>query len=59
MSIEKSGPVITWEIWKERNARIFDRRESLTATLLANIRSEVSSWIVAGAKDLALLVSRE
>lgn len=51
--------LIIWEIWKERNARTFDRRESSTTALLAKIRDEAAAWIVAGAKELALLVSRE
>jgi hypothetical protein len=51
--------LVTWEIWKERNDRIFNHRESSVATTLAKIRSESSIWIVAGAKGLATLLVRE
>jgi hypothetical protein len=51
--------LIVLEVWKERNARTFDRYESSTAALMAKIRYEASAWIIAGAKELALLVSRE
>jgi hypothetical protein len=47
------------EIWKELNTQNFDRCEWSTTTLFAKIRSEVSTWIIAGAKDLAFLVLRE
>ncbi|KAF8690479.1 hypothetical protein HU200_040834 [Digitaria exilis] len=40
--------LVTWEIWKERNGRIFQRKEHPTAT-----------WIQAGAKSLESLVLRE
>ena len=32
--------LVNWEIWKERNARIFDRRESSTIALLTKIKQE-------------------
>jgi hypothetical protein len=51
--------LVIWEIWKERNARVFVRRESSTATLMAKITDEASAWIAARAKDLALILSRE
>jgi hypothetical protein len=47
------------EIWKERNTQNFDRCKWSTTTLFAKIRSEVSTWIIAGAKDLVFLVLRE
>jgi hypothetical protein len=51
--------LVIWEIWKECNARVFYRRESSTATLMAKITAEASAWIAAGAKELALILSRE
>jgi hypothetical protein len=35
--------LIVWEIWKERNTRTFDRRESSTVMLIAKIRGEAST----------------
>lgn len=44
--------LVTWEIWKERNARVF-RQASLTATQLAVIiRQQRDLWIDAGARKL-------
>jgi hypothetical protein len=51
--------LMTWEIWKERNDRVFNHYESSVATILAKIRSESSIWIVAGVKGLTTLLTRE
>jgi hypothetical protein len=45
--------LVMWEIWLERNARVFDRFESSVPTIVSKIKSEVTTWIVAGAKGLA------
>ena len=45
--------LITWEIWKERNARVFNNTFTMPSTLLQRIKSESSNWILAGAKHLA------
>jgi hypothetical protein len=87
--------LVIWEVWKERNDRVFNRRErslfvwlishqpavfssqnkpatsnqpavlfsqnkppatsQTNMLLLAKIKSEASTWMAAGAKDLALL----
>jgi hypothetical protein len=47
--------LVIWEVWKERNDRVFNRRETAPASLLAKIKSEASAWMAAGAKDLAIL----
>ena len=44
--------LVNWEIWKERNARIFDRRESSTIALLTKIKQEAWAWGIAGARHL-------
>ena len=51
--------LVIWELWKERNARVFWRREASTLTLMTNIKAEAAAWTLAGAKDLALLLWRE
>jgi hypothetical protein len=50
--------LVLWEIWLERNARVFNRVESSVPTVLAKIKSETLAWIVAGAKGLAALTAR-
>jgi len=44
--------LVVWEIWKERNRRIFDHKEMATSSLLTKIKEEVSLWALAGAKRL-------
>jgi len=44
--------LVNWEIWKEMNARIFDRCESSTIALLTKIKQEAWAWGIAGARHL-------
>lgn len=53
------GLLVIWEIWKERNRRIFSHQEMAAPSLLALIKAEADTWIIAGARALALLLSRE
>uniref|UniRef100_A0ACD5VL99 Uncharacterized protein n=1 Tax=Avena sativa TaxID=4498 RepID=A0ACD5VL99_AVESA len=48
--------LITWEIWKERNERVFDNKSSLPTEVMRRIKEEEKDWIIAGAKNLADLV---
>jgi hypothetical protein len=47
--------LITWEIWKERNARVFNNKASMPAALMQRIKDESKNWIMEGAKHLAEL----
>jgi hypothetical protein len=51
--------LIMWEVWKEHNARVFNRHETAATSLMAKISEEASTWIVAGARDLSLSLARE
>jgi hypothetical protein len=51
--------LISWEIWKERNNPIFDRRGASVPSFINRIKDEASLWIAAGTKDLAGLLARE
>ncbi len=44
--------LVVWEIWKERNRRIFDHKEMAVGLLLAKIKEEASLWALAEAKRL-------
>lgn len=44
--------LITWEIWKERNARIFYNKSTVPRELLAKIKEKGRMWSLAGAKCL-------
>lgn len=47
--------LVTWQLWKERNARVFRDAVSLPAELLQRIKKEGDEWIMAGAKNLGCL----
>ena len=49
--------LVTWEIWRERNARVFKNHETSALSLLAKMKSEVTAWVAAGAKALVSLIS--
>jgi hypothetical protein len=51
--------LVSWTIWNERNARVFNNKAAPTAVLLEIIKSEVCLWIAAGAKDSGLVMLRE
>jgi hypothetical protein len=47
--------LVCWQLWKERNARVFDRRSATVAMVLDRIRAEADLWITAGARKLGSL----
>ncbi|KAJ1266865.1 hypothetical protein BS78_07G012200, partial [Paspalum vaginatum] len=47
--------LVVWQIWLERNARIFQRRGRSVPDLVAAIKEEVRLWGLAGAKHLIAL----
>jgi hypothetical protein len=48
-----------WEIWKERNARVFHRKTSQFFVILDKIKCEARLWVLAGAKRLGDLMPEE
>lgn len=56
-AIHSLAMLIIWEIWKEQNARIFNRHESSLIFALGKIKEEVSAWSAAGATPLAALIN--
>lgn len=67
--IHKRGPsrkalsslaiLVAWEVWKERNARVFQNHATTHAMLVSKIKNEVGLWSLAGAKALSLVIPRE
>jgi hypothetical protein len=51
--------LVSWTIWKERNARVFNHKSAPTTTLLNIIKSEVKLWVAAGAKCLSFVITGE
>jgi exonuclease III len=48
--------LVCWEIWKERNARVFERTEAPNFMVLQRIKDEATLWRSAGAKHLSALL---
>jgi hypothetical protein len=51
--------LISWEIWKERNARIFRHHFSTADMVINKIKDEARLWCLAGAKVLCNIMPRE
>uniref|UniRef100_A0ACD5UMD8 Uncharacterized protein n=1 Tax=Avena sativa TaxID=4498 RepID=A0ACD5UMD8_AVESA len=68
-AIHKKGPqrkalaslamLVTWEIWKERNARVFRGHAVTVDMMVTKIKEEAQLWCFAGAKALSSLILRE
>jgi hypothetical protein len=48
--------LISWELWNERNTRIFKKKSTLPSIVLAKIKTEARSWVLAGAKKLDFIL---
>lgn len=51
--------LISWELWKERNARVFRNVSSPSTILVEKIMNEATLWALAGAKGLGVILHRE
>lgn len=51
--------LVCWEIWNERNARVFRNKESPTMRVVAVIKDEAKTWVIAGARLLSNLIPGE
>jgi hypothetical protein len=51
--------LVSWEIWKERNARVFRNKSVTIAMLVTKIKDEANLWRLAGAKALSNVMPRE
>ncbi|PNT77288.1 hypothetical protein BRADI_1g60554v3, partial [Brachypodium distachyon] len=51
--------LMSWEIWNEKNARIFRGHSTLPTFMLAKIKLNDANWVTAGAKRLGSWMSRE
>jgi hypothetical protein len=49
--------LVSWQIWKERNACVFRETSSTVSELLAVIKAEAERWVLAGANGLGCLVT--
>ncbi|RLM64314.1 hypothetical protein C2845_PM16G24120 [Panicum miliaceum] len=47
--------LVCWQLWKERNARLFRGAETTPSLLLRSIEVEGDNWILAGCEHLGRL----
>jgi hypothetical protein len=47
-----------WELWKERNARVFRGASTDIESIKAVVRHQAEQWVAAGAKNLGRLQAR-
>ena len=50
--------LVSWTIWKERNARCFRDASTIVSQLLQVIKAEAEIWIQAGVRDLECLATQ-
>ncbi|WVZ79516.1 hypothetical protein U9M48_027087 [Paspalum notatum var. saurae] len=55
--IDSLFALVTWEVWKERNARCFRGEVSSAEAVVSSILSFASEWVRAGAKALGCILS--
>jgi hypothetical protein len=51
--------LISWEIWCERNARVFRNKHAPSIVVLDKVKCEARLWVLAGAKRLGALIPEE
>lgn len=49
--------LVSWELWKEHNARVFRNTATPSTIIVCNIKEEVNIWVLAGAEELSYLMS--
>jgi hypothetical protein len=48
-----------WEVWFERNSRVFHNKQSLSFVVVNKIKEEARLWVIAGAKKLGSIMLGE
>jgi hypothetical protein len=51
--------LISWEIWKERNARVFRNTYTTSSFIIIKIKEEIALWSLVGAKAVGNVMPRE
>jgi hypothetical protein len=51
--------LVSWEIWHERNARIFQNNISAVNMIVFKIKGDVALWSMAEAKASSIVMPRD
>jgi hypothetical protein len=51
--------LVAWEIWNERNVRVFKNKHASPTVILEKVRNEARLWALAGAKHVNFLMPGE
>uniref|UniRef100_A0A453INL3 Uncharacterized protein n=1 Tax=Aegilops tauschii subsp. strangulata TaxID=200361 RepID=A0A453INL3_AEGTS len=51
--------LVSWEVWNERNARVYRSISSKPSVKIGNITEEAILWVVAGAKPSCWIMPLE
>jgi hypothetical protein len=51
--------LILWEVWKERNNRVFNNKRAPSQVVFDRVKTEARLWMLAGAKNLGNLMPGE
>jgi hypothetical protein len=57
-AISSLAMLVSWEVWKERNARVFRNHYSTVDMVGARIKNEMTLWVSARAKALGNVMPR-
>lgn len=44
--------LVVWDLWKERNARVFGNKSTMSSLIIDHIKNEAKDWIFAQAKHV-------
>ena len=51
--------LVSWELWNERNARVFRNVATTVTMVTARIKEEARIWALAGARHMCNVMPRE
>jgi hypothetical protein len=55
-AISSLALLVTWELWNERNVRVFNNKHATVAVILEKIKNEARLWVIVGAKHSMFLL---
>jgi hypothetical protein len=58
-SVASLAMLILWEVWKERNNRVFNNKRAPSQVVFDRVKAEARLWVLAGAKNLGYLMPGE